>query len=152
MKLATGITASVTVALGIAAYVTPAVASHTTPAHLGRYVDPGDETCFRPMYDQIRNVCSTARRFQIPVHHYWNGMQNATINVTAANPMNPTYCELMTGRNGFLAGGNGGQWTSVYGTPQNLYSSANFASDAPGWVLCTVGAGGAINHVWFSGS
>jgi hypothetical protein len=152
MRVSTGIAMCLSAALVIGAVATPAVAGHTTPGFNGMYVDAGDETCFHALYDSIRNDCPTSRRYAIPVSHYWNGVQYANISVTATDPLNPIYCELMTGWNGGDYDSPGGAWTSVYGSPQTLFASARFESFATGWVLCTVYPGGRINNVWFSGS
>ena len=141
-----------TTLLALAAIATPAVASHFSPASLGKYVDPGDEFCFREIWGAMRNGCPTARRFGLPVHTYWTGSQQAAVNVTASDPTHPVCCQLITAANGGPFDVAGQVCTSTYGAASTLNVSAYFPSNGAGWVLCTVYPGAQVNHVWFSGS
>ena len=129
-----------------------ASASHVSPASLGKYVDPGDTTCFREAWGALRNDCSTFRRLAIPVHNYWSGSQRAEVNVIAYDPSRPVLCQMITARDGLPYNIGAQIGTSIYGAPQVLPVTAVFADSTPGWVLCTVYTGAQVNGVWFSGS
>src|SRR3954469_22495624 len=83
-----------------------AQASHTSPADLGHFVDPGDETCFQDAWGAMVNDAAArgrpcpagARRIVIPLHTYWAGWQEADVSVTARDFSSPVACEMMTAR------------------------------------------------------
>jgi hypothetical protein len=141
-----------TALLAIAAVATPAVASHFSPASLGKYVDPGDELCFREDWGAMRNACTSERRFGIPVHTFWTGSQRAAVNVTAPDPSHPVCCQLITAENGGPYSIGLQVCTSTYRAASTLDVSAIFPPNGSGWVLCTVHPGAQVNHIWFSGS
>jgi hypothetical protein len=141
-----------TLAIVLGATAAPALASHVAPADLGRYVDPGDETCFRDVWGAMRNDCPTARRFVIPIHTYWAGTQTAEVSVFAPDITHPVTCQVITAIDGNPYDIGAGLATSVFGVAEHLRVSADFFADQPGWVLCTVFPGARVNGMWFSGS